>query len=271
MANERFAQRLGARSSSPFEGGQVVSLYGYPGIPFMGALGAYTPDEAADEVGRVAAAYDALNGPRGVTPALHLIVAVAQPTPQGDGSYLLRMDDELLQAYIMVARAHGLLLFLDVQIGWADPLAEVQRLGAALREPFVHLALDPEFATRARGMAPGEAIGSLDADDVNAVQGYLAALVRERNLPPKVLVLHQFLATMLLRTELYAVHPEVEVTIDMDGFGGAGVKLAHYEAYALAPYARRAGIKLFYHWDEPLMTPGQILALAQPPDLVIYQ
>ena len=206
-----------------------------------------------------------------MVPALHLIVAVAQPSPRKEGSYLYRMPPGLLQTYIELARERGMLLFLDVQLGWADPLTEVRRLAGALAEPFVHLALDPEFATRASGFAPGLIIGRLEAADVNAGQAYLAALVRARGLPPKLLVLHQFVEPMLVDPERYDAFREVELTIDMDGYGTVGGKLHNYQSFALAPYAERAGIKLLYDWDEPLLPPERIQALDRPPDLVIYQ
>jgi hypothetical protein len=106
---------------------------------------------------------------------------------------------------------------------------------------------------------------------VNAVQAYLAALVRARGLPPKLLVLHQFVEPMLSHPEQYAAYREVELTIDMDGYGTVGGKLKHYQSFALAPYAERAAIKLFYDWDQPLLPPERIQALDRPPDLVIYQ
>ena len=271
--DERRAERIVSAPLPPsvLDGAQVVSLYGYPGIPGMGALGAYDPQRAADEVTRIAAAYDALNGERDVAPALHLIVAVAQPLPRKDGSYLKRIEPPLLRTYVELARERGLLLFLDVQLGWADPLTEVRRLSEALAEPFVHLALDPEFATRASGFAPGRIIGRLEAADVNAEQAHLAALVRANGLPPKLLVLHQFVEPMLVNPEQYDAFREVELTIDMDDYGTVGGKLHNYQSFALAPYAERAGIKLFYDWDEPLLPPERIQALDHPPDLVIYQ
>lgn len=262
---------LAPPAPSVFAAAQVVAFYGHPGVPGMGALGVYSPQRAADEVTRVAALYDALNGDRDVIPALHLIVAVAQPLPAADGSYLARLAPEVLDAYVEVAREHGLLLFLDVQIGWADPLAEVQRLAGALAEPFVHLALDPEWATRSLGVAPGERIGTLGAADVNAVQQYLAELVRRYDLPPKALVLHQFRPEMLTDTESYLDFPEVELIIDMDGFGSPYAKLSNYEAFSLAEYSERPAIKLFYEQDAPLMEPAQIQGLETPPDLIIYQ
>ena len=261
----------GPLQPSVFEQAQIVSFYGYPGIGTMGELGLHTPAGAAAAVARVAAEYDALNGPREVMPALHLIVAVAQRHPGNSGLYLQRMGDERLSEYIEAAREAGILLFLDVQIGWSDALTETRLLEDALREPFVHLALDPEFATRNKGTAPGVAIGTLGSADVNAVQHYLAGLVREHNLPPKVLVVHQFLKSMLTGVEYYDDVAEVDVTIDMDGFGNPYVKLTKYDLYATADYAERAAIKLFYRWDAPLMTPARLLSLDNPPDLVIYQ
>ena len=150
-------------------------------------------------------------------------------------------------------------------------MVEVRRLSEALAEPFVHLALDPEFATRASGFAPGLIIGRLEAADVNAVQAHLAALVHANGLPPKLLVLHQFVEPMLVDPEQYDAVRQVELTIDMDGYGTVGGKLHNYQSFALAPYAERAGIKLFYDWDEPLLPPERIQALDRPSDLVIYQ
>jgi hypothetical protein len=258
-------------NASIFADQQVVSFYGFPGIPFMGALGSYSPAGAIAAVGQFAEQYDALNGSLGATAAVHPIVAVAQPTPQNDGSYLSRMDSATISSYVEAARATGALVFFDIQIGWADPLDEVKRLEPFLREPFVHLALDPEFATKIYGAAPGSVIGSLGANDVNRVQAYLAQLVREEGIPPKAVVLHQFNGIMLLDPTTYDDVPEVEIVIDMDGFGGPEIKTRHYGFYALASYSEVPAIKLFFNWDVPLMSPATIQSLSTAPGLIIYQ
>jgi hypothetical protein len=250
---------------------QVVALYGYPGVPVMGLLGDGTAADVAREAVRRAEELDALNGPRRAIGALHLIVAVAQPLPMADGSYLDRLDPALIAAYVEAARAAGLLLFLDVQCGMADPLAEAERLAPFLAEPFVHLALDPEFAMRASGGVPGRVIGRLGADELNAVSRWLDGLVEAERLPGKLLLVHQFRADMLARTERIERTPRVELVIDMDGWGSGFSKLRHYEAFALAPYAQRAAIKLFHDWDTPLLGLDALLALERPPDVVIYQ
>lgn len=254
-----------------FAQARVVSLYGYPSVPTMGALGEVTPDEAAARVGALVAIHRASAPQTRVTGALHLIVAVAEVRPGPDGSYLARLDPAVIDRYLAAARAHDLLLYLDVQIGWGDPLEEARRLEPFLRDPDVQLSLDPEFATKRAGVAPGKVLGTLDAADVNRVQAYLASLVRQNGLPPKMLVLHQFVDSMLSQPDRYDRLPEVEIAIDMDGYGSVRSKLDHYEQFSLAPYSARPGIKLFYRWDAPVLTPEQLSALAQPPGLVIYQ
>lgn len=256
---------------SVFERAQIVSYYGHPNVPAMGILGAGAPEEAADGVAALAAAYDELNGDRGVIPALHLITGVATSTPGPDGLHLRRLSGERVRAWIGLAEERGQLIFLDVQVGWSDALEEVRALEEFLLEPHVHVALDPEFATRGLGR-PGAAIGRIGVKTVDRVQAYLAAIVREEGIPPKLLVLHQFLERMLPGAASgYADHPEVEVVIDMDGYGAPAAKLVGYRLYALAAYSERPALKLFFLHDEPLMTPEEVQALDPPPALIIYQ
>lgn len=250
---------------------QVISYYGYPKVRGMGELGRHDPVAAAEHIKALAREYDELNGARETMGALHLIVDVAQAKPTSDGLYIERLDIAVIAEYVEVAREHGLLLFLDLQIGWSDAFEDTQRLEWFLREPFVHLALDPEFATARYRAVPGRVIGSLDADEVNKVQAYLAELVQDAGIPPKLLVLHQFQRRMLIEPERYEDVAEVELTIDMDGFGAVGPKIGGYQRYALSDYAERSAFKLFYHWDEPVMTPQQIMGMDDPPDYIIYQ
>ncbi len=257
--------------SARFARNRVVSLYGFPGVPVMGALGEGTPEEAAARVAALVREHQASGRGVRVVGALHLIVGVAEVKPGPDGTYLDRLDPAVIDRYLTVARQHDLLLFLDVQVGWADPLVEVQRLERFLVDPDVQIALDPEFATKAYGVAPGKTIGTLTAADVNRVQHYLAGLAREHGLPPKMLVLHQFIDTMLADPSDYDAVPEVEIAIDMDGYGSSGSKLDHYEQFSLAPYSERPAIKLFYRWDVPVLTAEQLSSLPVVPGLVVYQ
>jgi len=262
---------LAAPPGSVLESAQVVSFYGHPGVPAMGVLGGGSPSEVADEITTWAAYYDRLNGPRDVIAAFHLITGVAQQYATSDGTWLGRLSAERIAEYVEVARERGMLVFLDNQIGWSDPLTEVKLLEPFLREPFVHMALDPEFATKRQGERPGLVIGSVTAAEVNEVQRYLAELVQEEGIPPKILMVHQFSAHMLRDRDAVEDVDGVDLSIDMDGFGGVAIKVAGYEAYAVRQPSEYPGFKLFFKYDTPVMTPEQVQGLDRAPDLIIYQ
>ncbi len=77
-------------------------------------------------------------------------------------------------------------------------------------------------------------------------------------------------ARLLNRTEVED-YPEVELSIDMDGFGLSHIKRWGYERGALTAPSERPAFKLFFIQDTPVMTPEEVQALEHPPDIVIYQ
>ena len=249
-----------------------MSFYGHPTAPALGALGRGDPATVADEIDVWAARYDRLNGTREVISAFHVITGVSQSDPTPDGTWLGRLSAEGIAEYVEVARERGMLVFLDIQIGWSDPLTEVELLERFLREPFVHVALDPEFATRRQGIRPGLVIGSISPPtEVNEVQRYLAALVQAEGLPPKILMVHQFTPRMLRDRGAVEDIDGVDLSIDMDGFGLIPVKVAGYNAFAVPEPSEWPAFKLFFRYDTPVMTPEQVQGLDPPPDLIIYQ
>ena len=249
---------------------QVISYYGNPYVAAMGILGAADPETIVALLEMQAARYDELNGPLGVVPALHLVYGVAQREPMDDGSYLLYTADEDVQRYLALTEERGMLLFLDLQIGRNSVEEELQRVLPYLRNPQVHIALDPEFAM-SEGQVPGTVIGSLRAADINQAQAILQKLVEEEGLPPKMLIVHQFVDWMVLDGEEIERYPGVELIIDMDGFGPAEIKRAIYERYANRPYAFNAAIKLFFELDTDMMSEEEVLSLEPLPAIVIYQ
>ena len=250
---------------------QVVAFYGHPGVPAMGVLGHGTPAEVAEQVAGWAERYDRLNGPRGAIGAYHLIAGVAQAHPTSDGLWLNRLSHDRIAEYVEAAREHGMLLFLDTQIGWSDPLTEVKLLESFLREPFVHIALDPEFATKRLGVRPGRAIGGITGEQVNDVLRYLSALVEEEGLPTKILMVHQFAGRMLHDRDAITRHSGVELSIDMDGIGSPRAKLNGYKLFALSEPSQRPAFKLFFDHDRPVITPEEVQEMDRVPDLIIYQ
>ncbi|MCH7925038.1 MAG: hypothetical protein IIC51_05850 [Planctomycetes bacterium] len=190
----------------------------------------------------------------------------AQASPGLDGDYLLYVDDETMQEYIDLACEAGLLVFVDMQIGLSDVETEVRKVLRYLEEPNVHLAIDPEFAM-APGEVPGQRIGTINAADVNAAQAIVEAFIEEEGLDDKILIVHQFTREMVTRPELIADFARVRLVMDMDGFGPAGVKQVKYGWFA--ENAEYGGIKLFFDYDEGLMSESEVLALN--PNVIIYQ
>ena len=260
------AETCSPSGAEPLREAQILSYYGNPYTADMGILGELPPEELVARLKEHATLYDSLNGPRGVRPALHLVYATAQSEPYPEGLYLLYLDDATLQEYIDLACDNGMLIFLDLQIGRSDAETEVTKILPYLELPHVHVALDPEFAMPA-GEVPGESIGSLDATDVNAAQALLDDFLAERELPDKILIVHQFTEGMLTRPELLGEYERVKLVIDMDGFGPSEIKRVKYGWFA-AP-ASHSGIKLFFRLDTDPMSEADVLELE--PDVIIYQ
>jgi hypothetical protein len=254
---------------------RVVSFYGTPLAPGLGALGQDGYGAMLARLRAQAEAYAALDEGRTVVPALHLIYTVAQAGPTADGDYLNHAPDALVDELSALARDNGMLLFLDNQLGTSTIAREMARMAPWLAQPHVHLALDPEFCWGHPGLVPGggpdASIGYLTAAQVNEAQATLQAIARDNGLPPKILVVHQFRYSMLPDKARIAAYDGIELVIDMDGFGPPVTKLATYDAVIVNDGVERPGIKLFYEYDVPLMTPASVLSLAPPPLVVIYQ
>jgi hypothetical protein len=249
---------------------RIVTYYGNPLSKQMGILGEIPPEPMIARLKEQAAAYGAADPAHPVLPALELVATVAQAGPGADGMYRLRMDTELIEEVAGWAEQHGMLLFLDIQIGRSNVADEVKAMLPFLRRPYVHLALDPEFAMRPDQL-PGKVIGSHSGEDVNVAIDILSELVAKENLPPKVLIVHRFTDDMLTDHEKIKTDPHVQVVVVMDGFGPPEVKLGTYDRVIRGHNFQHTGFKLFYPQDKPLMTPEQVLAVDPSPLLIIYQ
>jgi hypothetical protein len=259
-----------ADKNSLFQNCQVIAYYGFPDVPQMGIVGEYDPDQLVQKLKEQAKAYDDVNGTRGVALAIHLIYAVAQASQTSDGTYLARMSDDLVQQWIDIADKDDLLLILDIQMGSSSVEKEFPHVEKFLKNPRVHLGLDPEFVVSG-DQAPGVAIGSLDVSQINAAENLLQQLVEANHLPNKILIVHQFLPDMILNKGELKDQPNVDTVIDQDGFGGPELKSANYERFVKADGAEHGGFKLFYKQDDPLMTPEEVEHLDPQPDVIIYQ
>jgi hypothetical protein len=174
----------------------------------------------------------------------------------------------------MANQIHGL-LFLDVQVGQSNVETEIPMLEKYLKMPNVMLAIDPEFSMK-NGEKPGTVIGTMNASDVNWTAQYLAKLVRDNQLPPKVLVVHRFTYDMLLGAAQVKPLPEVEIVVDMDGWGSQAKKIGTYTNIVAPEPVEFTGLKLFYHADlrppsTGMLSMKQVLSLTPAPIYIQYQ
>jgi hypothetical protein len=246
---------------------RVVAFYGAPQSHDLGALGIGSPDQAVRRLAKQAEPYAKKTRP--VLLALELLADVANRDPGMDGLYRTRQPASVIRRYLAAARRAKALLVLDIQPGHADFLTETRHLDRWLREPDVGLALDPEWHTP--GAVPGTQIGSVQAEDVNAVARHVAAIVRKYRLPEKLFVVHQFTPNMIAGKERLEQPPGIAMTMNVDGFGDRPNKIAKYHQFTHDGTGFHRGYKLFYEEDTNLMSPGSVLDLQPRPDFVVYE
>lgn len=247
---------------------RVVAFYGAPRDPELGTLGIGSPKRVARRLERQASAYASPGRP--VLPAFELITTLVTEEPGEEGNHALHEEDATVRRYLEAARAHEMLLILDIQPGYASFLDEARRLEPFLKQPEVSLALDPEWSMEPPQL-PGQEIGSTDAETINAVSSYLSRLVRRHDLPQKLLVVHRFTEEMIESEEQLERHPGVALVVNVDGFGDRPNKLAKYGQLARERRQSFNGFKLFYEEDTNLMGPEQVLQMRPQPHLVVYE
>lgn len=257
----------------PFD--RIVAYYGNLYSTHMGVLGEYPPPEMLAMLQRTTAQWQAADPTTKAVPALDYIAVAAQASAGGDGLYSMRMPASQVDKVLQLAQQIHALVFLDVQVGQSNVRTEVPLLATFLKLPQVELALDPEFAMHG-GKRPGTVIGTLDATDINWAARYLARIVQANGLPPKILVVHRFTQPMVTHYRDIRPLPQVQIVMDMDGFGYPSQKIKTYEDFIESEPVQFTGFKLFYKNDvrrpgSYLLTPEQILKLHPRPSYIQYQ
>jgi hypothetical protein len=250
---------------------RIVAYYGNPLSKRMGILGEVEPDEMLRRLEKTATEWAAADSGQKVLPALHLIATVAQGYPGPARKYRLQMPDSVIERVASWAEKRGWLLILDIQVGVSTIEQELPVLVPFLKRPYVHLALDPEFAMK-DGKRPGtDWMGRMDAAEVNHAVDVLAKIVEEQSLPPKILVVHRFTRNMLTNASRIRLDPRVQVVIDMDGYGPPGSKMGAYRWFVVRHPVQYTGFKLFFKNDKPMMKPEEVLQLYPKPMYIQYQ
>jgi hypothetical protein len=248
---------------------RMVALYGNPLTSSLGPLGDQDPEESVERLAPIAEPYGA-DGKQ-VLLTFEIITTMASSGAGPDGNYSAEMDHEVIQPWIDLALEQDLYVLLDLQPGRTDFLTQAKQYADLLVDPHVGLALDPEWRLKP-GEIHLEQIGSVTAAEVNAVSRWLAALVREHDLPQKVLLIHQFDPIMLPDRELIEIPEELAVVIQMDGHGTMELKMSSWNRLTFGDGARFWwGWKNFYDEDQPTPTPEQVLELTPATVYVSYQ
>jgi hypothetical protein len=254
---------------------RIVAYYGNPKSKKMGVLGEYPKDEMLRRLKVEVAKWGKADPALPVQPALHLVAVVAQGEEGKAGKYRMIMPDKVVnEVYAWAKEAHAI-LFIDIQTGHSDIRTILPRFEWLLKNPDVHLAIDPEFNMTKSGKKPGSKIGTYDAADINYASGYLEELVEKNDLPPKVFIVHRFTRKMVTNARKIALRPKVQILMNMDGWGAPWLKRDSYRDYIVKEPVQYTGFKLFYNNDtkkgDPLMTPQELLRLNPKPIYIQYQ
>ncbi len=249
----------------------IVAFYGHPLSQRMGILGLHSKEEIARRVEAYAGYYDQANGKDGAIGAYYIIYGTCWPG--GEIGYL---QDSILEDYIRYAQQRGMLVFVDHQIGKYSVQECMERILPFLRYPNVHLAIDPEWRT----LKPMKEIGSITAEELNQAQRIMQNYIVANNIPGiRMLVVHQFQDKMIRDRELVRANLDrVLLVHTADGFGSPAMKRSSYAQNSKAENIPIKGFKLFFKsdfplagWDNPLLSPAEVMALEPRPGLIIYQ
>lgn len=254
---------------------RIIAYYGNFYSTKMGVLGEYPPDIMIPKLQAEVAKWNAADPSTPAIPAIDYIVITAQGSPGADGKYRFRMPaDQVQHAIDLANQVHGIVI-LDMQVGLSTLPVELPLLDKYLMLPNVHLAIDPEFAMHG-SQAPGSVVGTYSSADVNYAISHLSKIVQDNNLPPKVLVVHRFTQNMVTGYANIRPTPEVQVVMDMDGWGSPAKKLNTYQQFIRLQPVQFTGFKLFYKNDlKPpstrMLTPSELLKLSPQPLFIQFQ
>ena len=277
---------------------RIIAYYGNLYSTKMGALGEYPEEEMLARLQAEVDRWNTADPGTPAIPALHYIVVTAQGSPGADGKYRFRMPDKEIDKVLKMAdkiparnasparssysvsggrsdAGGNAIVFLDFQVGWSTIQTELPLYEKYLKLPNVHVGMDPEFSMKS-GIRPGKVVGTYDAADINFAAEYMAKVVKENNLPPKILVVHRYTQKMLTNYQNIKPLPEVQIVMHMDGWGGSAKKKNTYQQFIYKEPVQFAGFKLFYKNDvfekgTVLMSPEEILKLRPKPIYIQYQ
>ncbi|TRX01991.1 hypothetical protein [Flavobacterium gawalongense] len=253
---------------------RIIAYYGNLYSTRMGILGELPRKEMLAKLQDEVAKWQAADSTVKTIPALHYIAVTAQGAPGKNNMHRMRMPFKQIDTILSWAKPINALVFLDIQVGHSTVKAEVAELEQYLALPNVHLGIDPEFSMK-NGERPGSKIGNFTAADINDAIDILANIVRKNKLTPKVLVVHRFTQGMVKNYKEIKTVPEVQIVMDMDGFGSKTLKKSTYMSYIYREPVQFTGFKLFYKNDNKkdwkMYSPEELVKFTPKPIYIQYQ
>lgn len=272
---------------------RVVAYYAVPGAPKTGP--AYAPTAAMLKRLRAqGAAYQKLDPAHPVVLGIDLVVSVPDRFKGKRGTYSHQVDPATIQSYVDFCQKNNLLLFLDLNIGWANPLTELMSFSKYLKLPFVEVAIDPEWMFPRHNGIPGKNLSNVRASDLNPLIEAIAEMPQTYQVPRKIMIIHQYRGDGDGKANPYDPRTSeiadkrnliddarVDVVIHIDSVGGWPGDIADKEsqykrwvAEDMAKYEnfRYGGFKIFYQLESrhKLMTPAQVMSMKPAPMVVTY-
>lgn len=280
LSNNDTTGKWPAKAAYPLPGAvlpynRIVSFYGNLYSKKMGILGQIPHDSMIAQLQQEVAKWQAADTTVKVIPALHYITTTAQAAAGKDGMHRYRMPGNQIDTIVSWAKPINALVFVDIQVGHSTVKNEVPWLEPYLKLPNVHLGIDPEFSMK-HGEIPGRKIGTFTAEDINDAVDFLSEVVRKNHLTPKILIVHRFTQGMVTGYERIKTTPEVQVVMDMDGFGDKILKRSTYLRYIYKEPVQFTGFKLFYKNDTKpnttgMYTPEELMKFVPKPIYIQYQ
>lgn len=272
---------------------RIVAYYAVPNAPATGP--AYRPTMAMlTRLRSQGAEYQKLDPKHPVALGIDLVVSVPDRFPGTDRSYSHHVSDATIESYVDFCQAHNLLLFLDLNIGWSNPLKELLSFSKYLKLPFVEVAIDPEWMFPRHNGVPGVNLSNVRSTDLNPMIKAVAEMPQKYKVPRKVMIIHQYRgdgdgkanpfeakSSEIADKRNLLNDPRVDLVIHIDSVGGwAGdiaLKEGQYKKWVAADMKqygnfKYGGFKIFYKLEAKhrLMTPKEVMSMKPAPMVITY-
>ncbi|HEU0240889.1 MAG TPA: hypothetical protein VFR11_16640 [Micromonosporaceae bacterium] len=272
---------------------RVVAYYAVPGAPATGPAWQLSTS-MLDRLQAQGEVYQKLDPAHPVKLGIDLVVSVPDRFKGSSGTYSHHVSAATIEQYVEFCEKHNLLLFLDLDIGWADPLTELEFFTPYLKLPFVEVAIDPEWMFPRHNGIPGKNLSNVRASDLNPLIEAVAEMPMKYHVPRKIMIIHQYRgdgdgkadpfnakSSEIADKRNIVNDPRVDLVIHIDSVGGWPGDIAAKEdqyhrwvAEDMVKYQnfQYGGFKIFYQIESrnKLMTPAQVMSMSPAPMVVTY-